>query len=487
MKSVYTFLVLCYLFFCNSFIVEAQKRNNLSNENEIALIDILSADTINSTTISIESKDFPFGQKKSEFNNFNIIKDKKRILIQPLGTGKLFSVKKIDGQYEMERIDSTVHSGSSFYSYNYMLRDTLFQTGGQGFWHIRGITTYFSKETHQWELCQSNRLVYTYFDYIRHTIPHINLKSNNPKLYVTNSFRYDNFPNSFTILNVDSLYVFDLNTRSWSTLGMINPSTLQKINSRNSNVFHFGDFVVFQSELEFYWLNFSKNTLGKLSNQKNGEFREIWLSMYGIENIPNFSPLQFNLGNDIYFVSINKDRKLIYKKATITLSDFDNSNLKPIYLNNSEFLNINWFKSNSNISILIIILLSCIVIYFSFKYVINKKKLPKEVTSILNDNFFNSLSIIEKELLDVLYHHYLKGESLSTKLINKIIGVQQKDVLTQNKSRSDYFIRINQKYKMSTQKSEPLIIKNRDKIDKRQYNYSINKEYIPVIEKMLKD
>ena len=40
---------------------------------------------------------------------------------------------------------------------------------------------------------------------------------------------------------------------------------------------------------------------------------------------------------------------------------------------------------------------------------------------------------------------------------------------------------------MSTQKSEPLIIKNRDKIDKRQYNYSINKEYIPVIEKMLKD
>ena len=209
--------------------------------------------------------------------------------------------------------------------------------------------------------------------------------------------------------------------------------------------------------------------------------------MYGIENIPNFSPLQFNLGNDIYFVSINKDRKLIYKKATITLSDFDNSNLKPIYLNNSEFLNINWFKSNSNISILIIILLSCIVIYFSFKYVINKKKLPKEVTSILNDNFFNSLSIIEKELLNVLYHHYLKGESLSTKLINKIIGVQQKDVLTQNKSRSDYFIRINQKYKMSTQKSEPLIIKNRDKIDKRQYNYSINKEYIPVIEKMLKD
>ena len=118
MKSVYTFLVLCYLFFCNSIIVEAQKRNNLSNENEIALIDILSADTINSTTISIESKDFLFGQKKSEFNNFNIIKDKKRILIQPLGTGKLFSIKKSSNEEcSMERDKSTNY-------FNYILSKT---------------------------------------------------------------------------------------------------------------------------------------------------------------------------------------------------------------------------------------------------------------------------------------------------------------------------------------------------------------------------
>jgi hypothetical protein len=76
---------------------------------------------------------------------------------------------------------------------------------------------------------------------------------------------------------------------------------------------------------------------------------------------------------------------------------------------------------------------------------------------------------------------------VSTRLINKIIGVQQKDTLTQNKSRSDYFIRINQKFKMSTQYSDPLIVKQRDHSDKRQYNYSLNNTYIVDIEKLFKE
>jgi hypothetical protein len=40
---------------------------------------------------------------------------------------------------------------------------------------------------------------------------------------------------------------------------------------------------------------------------------------------------------------------------------------------------------------------------------------------------------------------------------------------------------------MATQSKEPLIIKNRDKDDKRQYNYDLNKLYMLEIEKLLKD
>ena len=81
----------------------------------------------------------------------------------------------------------------------------------------------------------------------------------------------------------------------------------------------------------------------------------------------------------------------------------------------------------------------------------------------------------------------MKGEDVSTKTINKIIGVQQKDTLTQNKSRSDHFIKINQKFKMATQHTELLIIKNRDTVDKRQYNYGLNNLYLQAIEKLFKD
>ncbi len=487
MKAAYSFLVFCYLLLCNSSNIAAQKGNNLFNKSEIALLDILSADSINSTSINLVGEAFNFGLKKNEYTNIDLIKDKKNIWIQPLGTGKLFTINKKDGQYKLTRIDSTIHSGASFYSYNFMLRDTLFQYGGEGFWNFRGTITYFSKETHQWELYPSNRVVKSYFDSKSGIVAHINLQSNNPKLYISNSIDFENFPSSINMDATDSIYMYDFNSRNWTTLGKINPISLKRFSNINSHVLHLGDILVFESELEFFWLNFSKNSTGRLTNKKNTELRAAWLKMYGNIKSQNFSPLQFNLGNEIYLIVTSEEKGFDFTKININPSDLDNTNHSPIYLNNSSFLSVDIFKSKTNISLLIIVVLSCIIIYFFFKYLKNRKKIPKEVVSILNNNFFNSLTVIEKELIDVLYHSHLKGEALSTKIINKIIGVQQKDILTQNKSRSDYFIRINQKYKMSTQQTESLIVKDRDKIDKRQYNYSLNKSYINDIEKMLKD
>jgi hypothetical protein len=40
---------------------------------------------------------------------------------------------------------------------------------------------------------------------------------------------------------------------------------------------------------------------------------------------------------------------------------------------------------------------------------------------------------------------------------------------------------------MATQYSEPLIVKQRDQSDKRQYNYSLNIAYIADIENLLKN
>ena len=69
------------------------------------------------------------------------------------------------------------------------------------------------------------------------------------------------------------------------------------------------------------------------------------------------------------------------------------------------------------------------------------------VAHIIRDVFpqrvFTTLYGRSKELLDVLYEKNLKGEMMTTQMINKIIGVQQKDIMTQNKNRSDHFLKIN--------------------------------------------
>jgi hypothetical protein len=174
-------------------------------------------------------------------------------------------------------------------------------------------------------------------------------------------------------------------------------------------------------------------------------------------------------------------------KSEIDINALDNINTFNIYNNKTSILeNINQWYSKHKTSVFIVLSILLLAIGFSAKF-FKKKNIPKEVVAILYQNFFTSLSIVEKELIEILCQSNLKGEEVSTKTINKIIGVQQKDTLIQNKSRSDIFIRINQKFKMATQNTELLIVKNRDKIDKRQYNYGLNQLYLTAIEKLFKD
>jgi hypothetical protein len=116
---------------------------------------------------------------------------------------------------------------------------------------------------------------------------------------------------------------------------------------------------------------------------------------------------------------------------------------------------------------------------------IKKDKTPLEVQSILYKNFYSALTAVEKELIQSMYQLQINNEQISIKAINKIIGVQQKDTITQNKSRSDYFLRINQKFKLATRASAALIVKERETTDKRLFNYSINASFIEALKQLV--
>ncbi len=468
--------------------VFAQKEINLLKKHEISLLKLLLADSTQNANFVLNNN-VNFELDNFLFSSTNIIKKGKQLFLQPLGTGQLYQVIDKKGVIQLNRMDKTVFSGVNFYAQNFLIKDTLFQYGGTGFWQIRGIVTYFSKNTNQWELILANRAVQCFFDDYKDAIVHVNEKDPNPKMYVTNSYYYPNYSKTYQSEAGDSCYVFDFNLREWKTLGKLNPSfkSIFKAKQYRSFELHLDNYYVFQNQLEFYWMNFEKNQYGQFSIKESERLRQIWLTLYNNNRTKQQIEFQFNIGNDLYYAKMNPGKDLEWIKTSINLAEMNVNQANPIYINNQSWGETIVYLFNKYKTLLLLIIIAIFSFIAIRTRIFKRKSIPKELTTILYQNFYNSLTIIEKELIEALYQQNSKGEELSTKSINKIIGVQQKDTLTQNKSRSDHFIKINQKFKMTTQHSDPLIIKNRDKADKRQYNYDLNHLYVMEIEKIMKE
>jgi hypothetical protein len=459
----------------NVVMGQSVKKISTINENESALLDLLYKDTVNPLQIKLDGDVFKFGINPFTNSTISLLKNKKEIYIQPLGTGRLYQVKKEEkGKYRLERIDSTYFNGANFNAINFFMNDTLFQFGGDGYWHIRGYLTYFSYKTHEWELYNANRLVIAFEDVNNNLVYNINRNKRN--LFLSNSFSQVDFPASLNVESIDSVYQYNIQSRLWTTLGKTNSQLKEIIETNGTLHYQMNDYSIIQTKLELIWVDFENNTFGKFKERTNSEFKENWLSIY--LNNTKYNSLQFFLGNTFYLIKIDDENKLTYSSFIISKESFDLSNQQPIYIPTNKFIQL---ISHHLIDISLYVILGLITIaiaLFWLKKRNTKKELNKEVSDILNNHFFASLTVIEKELIEILYEHHLKGGLISTKLINKIIGVQNKDVMTQNKNRSDYFLKINQKFKFATHKELPLIIKTRDELDKRQFNYGLQEAYI---------
>ena len=475
MKPAILLPLFLLLYGVNVAFSQNQKTKSTINETESALLDIISKDTVNPLNIKLNGEVFKFGITPFTNSTISLLKNKKEIYIQPLGTGKLYQVKKEkEGKFHIERIDSTYFNGANFNAINFFMNDTLFQYGGDGYWHIRGYLTYFSYKTHEWELYNANRLVIAFEDGNNNLVYNIDRKKRN--LYLSNSFLQVDFPASLNVESIDSVYKYNTQSRIWTTLGKTNPLLKAIIETKGALHYQMNEYSIIQNKLELIWADFDNNTFGKFKERANSEFKENWLSIY--LNNTKYNSLQFFLGNTFYLIKIDAENKLTYNSFQITNDALDLSNQQPIYIPTNKFVQL---LSHHIIDITLYVILGLITIVIAIYWLKRrntKNVLNKEVSNILNNHFFESLTVIEKELIEVLYEHHLKGGFISTKLINKIIGVQNKDVMTQNKNRSDYFLKINQKFKFATHKELPLIIKTRDGLDKRQFNYGLQEAYI---------
>jgi hypothetical protein len=448
---------------------------------EIALLDFITKDSSNDLVLNFLKEDFRLGVAKKLSNGTNFIKRKGKVYIQILGTGRLYEIaKKSQGNYQFTRIDSTIHIGSNFSTLNWMHKDTLFQFGGTGFWKVRDYISYFSPQTHEWEIYNTVNTASISLSDKNSVLYFMDEKLG--KLYLSNSIKQQDFPKTLTIVDIDSSIVFDFAKRKWENLGALNPKLKELIKKQESQLNPFGPYLIFHSDLELYWLNFSTNSYGTFSTSKQSEFREKYLKLYNNSRDYN---IQFVLGSNYYLIKITQEGLLNFESISLSLKDIKEEGGAVIYSNNRFVKIMKVLEPGEPIIGNALIVLFVIFIYNFIQNKRKKKTIPDEVLTILYKNFYSGITIVEKELIQTIFQCQMSNEQISIKMINKIIGVQQKDILTQNKSRSDHFLRINQKFKLATRSKELLIIKQREETDKRQFNYNINPQFLKQMEGLI--
>jgi hypothetical protein len=448
---------------------------------EHALLDFITTDSVNDLSLDLFNENLRFGVPDRLTNGISLLKKKDRIYIQPMGSGRLYQIQKqMQGKYVFIRLDSTFYAGSNFGCINLFYKDTIFQLGGSGFWNIKNHFTFFSKKTHEWEFFATKQPLSVYQSPEKGIIYYTDQEKG--KLYLSNSINRLEFPASFNTTLSDTCRVFDFNKRNWEILGKINPTLKEVVEKSMDLKTIFGPYVVFHSDLEMYWLNFSTNQFGVITKDKQAEFKEKWLKLY--KGRPAYT-YQFVIGNHFYLIRIENNGVLNYETIDLKMENFVDPNAKPIYSNSFFGSFLKKIEPGKPIIGNIFIVLIVVLLYSLYNKKIKKNQTPLEVQSILYKNFYSALTAIEKELILAIYQSQIKNEQIGIKAINKIIGVQQKDTITQNKSRSDYFLRINQKFKLATRASEPLIVKERETTDKRLYNYNINIIFIGKLNKLI--
>lgn len=166
----------------------------------------------------IDGKEIPLNALLYSFSQ------KKQLFLQLEGTGQLYKLD-LDSN-KLTRLDKTFYRGNNFGSIRFLRRDTLFCVGGQGFWRVNNIETFFSTQSKEWELYHSSsesgpfriRMKFGGYDQTRDVLSIIEL----PQIYQN--------------VNIDYLYRYyekQISKDRWTYKGDLNVSLLKKLNVQN--------------------------------------------------------------------------------------------------------------------------------------------------------------------------------------------------------------------------------------------------------------
>lgn len=392
---------------------------------------------------------------------------KGKMLIQLDGTGILLAR---DSGNTVKRLDSTFYQGYNFGAFNFVYKDTIFSLGGYGFWNFNGMLRYYNEKNHSWYIIKTNKQIplrlwhnaRIYYDeraqkiYAVYTIPREEWSQEGGEL---DGKKY--------------VQCLDLISKKWwEAPKLTNKTSFDEAGWVNFPIFNtpFGMISFIQNELKVF--DFGNNRIGNIAADKSRIIQENWNLYQQLMMIAR--------GEMLYFVNPMKAKidSVSFSEKDISWTAEEIASDEP--------------SSNSLLFILLAILtIGIAVVIYLFKRkadaisvtpVSSTETKPdeqkKEETFQRNIPFSETLSAVEKSLLDLILKNSSNGNMTSVNSVNEVLGIARKDVKSQNNIRAATLQMINHKFIAYSGLNDDLILKQRTAFDKRFFEYFIHSKYV---------
>ncbi|MEN9952935.1 MAG: hypothetical protein RLZZ520_1203 [Bacteroidota bacterium] len=447
---IYVFLGLSTLGFANSrqndTIIEIKRSNYLENliNKEGNILYIIG---YRSKLVNLVDR---FHLEKPQL----FIKSGKNLYLSFSGSGRLYGLTKTtDSLYYFSRLDSTENINYNLGANYFLYKGQILSFGGYGFWQNFGSLKFFNFKDRQWDIIPLSEEVIPQV----HPIESSWFDQKSGKLFVP----FQSIVNA-GIVGTENLrgkiipfsYYLDLATKKWTKLGKPNQQLVEIItNGQFSFRMQRGMIILYYDKV--YLVDFNEN---KLYSSDNANFNQsIGRKTYS-DFTYDYKGYLYNMKNISGEVDSLKIDYTYFKDTGIPLWE-------PVY-DYTQPLAISVFVFS----------LGTILFYFR-----KKKKLVVENTTVEN-KFRIQFSDTEISLLKLLIEKEKKNQRADINEVNYVLGLKHKNTGLQKKVRSDTFSSINEKYRYISKTEDILIQSIRSEIDKRYFEYYIDKRNIELIQ-----
>ncbi len=389
------------------------------------------------------------------------------------GTGKLF---QIDSSLKSKRIDKSIFGGSTFGSANFIYNDTIYSIGGYGFWDINGAIRFFNTKTAEWDIIRTNQDV----RFANGINSNYFIDYNTGKFYLLyNNASPEYIVNEALPKNKCYVKILDLKTKKWDPNQYAISSTLAYSFSDLTFIQSIDEAIIANSKFRnnSLLINFTKNTINELNDAKITE----WIQLKN--NIK--AGIIYNIKDTVYLVN-EKDNDIV--KYSLSKNDIKLTNEK-LYEKIKKNYPFEWYVIIGLIAILILIIGNLIKYYNKYKLAIqltrNDQVYTIEADKRTINEFVNNLSVIEREVLEMIVKNKWNGQTTSVNQINRILGTEKKNDKIQNNIRGELILELNNKFKIYSLLNDDLIERKKSSFDKRHIEYDISDKMIHKIPKKL--